>query len=176
MKPHPSAALFVGVLIALVLPFGHAVASCGSERADFSGVDLILQDVEPQPAAPGWPIGQSDRDFADSVESNGAPAAVVLLLVAVLGLALALFAGGRLWGTCCFVAALATLAIAVFVNMSDAYIGWHLAFWLTAGGVVTRFLSAVRRRYLRRSERLAEAQDMRLAGGIEPGSRPSSIA
>lgn len=148
---HPSAALFVGVLLALMLPFGHAVESCASENADFSGIDLLVYDVEPQPAAPGLPITQTDRNFADQVETNGAPFAAILLAAAVVGLALAIFGRGRLWGTCCFVAALATIAISVAVNMDDPYVGWHLAFWLSVAGFLTRLFDAVHRWFLRRS-------------------------
>jgi hypothetical protein len=154
---HPSAALFVGILIALVLPFGHAVASCSSENADFTGIDLVIYDVEPQPSEPGLPIQQADREFADEVETNGGPFAAILLGAAVLGLALAIFARGRLWGTCCFVAALATAAIAVAVNMDDAYVGCHLAFWLSLAGFLTRLFDAVHRWFLRRSARHEQA-------------------
>jgi hypothetical protein len=144
---HPSATVFVGVLIALVLPFGQAVDSCSSDHADFTGVDLILYDVEPQPADSSFSptINQSDREFADEVETNGGPAAGILLLSAVLGLILAVFYRGRLWATCCLVAALSTVAIAVLVNMDDAHIGWHLAFWLPAAGCALKTMGWIAR-------------------------------
>lgn len=155
---HPSAALFVGLLIALMLPFGHAVESCSSENADFSGINLLVYDVEPQPSEPGLPIEQADRNFADQVETHGGPFAAILLGAAVLGLALAIFGCGGVWGTC-FVAALATAAIAVAVNMDDAYVGWHLAFWLSVGGFLTRLFDALHRWFLRRSARHEEFAD-----------------
>jgi hypothetical protein len=153
---HPSAALFVGVLIALALPFGHAVGSCSPDHADFSGVGLLAQDVE----------GSSDW-FAEEVEANGAPFAWALLLTGLVGLGLAVFARGALWGTLCFLAWCWTALLALAVNLDDAYIGFHLAFWLPAAGFVTRVLAAVRRRF---------TQPAKPAGVSGSPSRPSSTA
>jgi hypothetical protein len=144
---HPSAAIFVGILIALFLPFGHAVAGCGSEQAEFTGIDLVLSDVEPMPSEEGGPITAADRDFADQVETNTLLPTALLLAAALTGLLLAVFVRGKLWGTCCAVAMVATLAIGLLANFDDAHAGWHLAFWLPAGGVAARIFLAVARRF-----------------------------
>lgn len=140
---HPSATVFLGILIALCLPFGHAVSACGEENAKFTGVDLVRSDVEPMPAEPGLPITAADRAFADQVETDSLLPAAALLAVAASGLLLALFLRGKFWGTCCAVAAVATLAIGFLSNMDDAYVGWHLAFWLPVAGLVVRVGLAV---------------------------------
>lgn len=153
---HPSATLFAGVLIALLLPFGQAVDGCGA-KADFRGVDLLIQDVQATEPA--------DEEFAEEVEAYGAPFAWALALTGLAGLALAVFARGALWGTLCLLAWCWTSLLSVAVCLGDAYIGWHLAFWLPAGGIVARFLVAVRRRFVRR--------DQQGRGRAPPGGRQS---
>jgi hypothetical protein len=153
---HPSATLFAGVLIALLLPFGQAVEGCGAE-ADFSGVDLLIQDVHA--TEPG------NEEFAEEVEAYGAPFAWALLLTGLAGLTLAVFARGALWGTLSLLAWCWTSLLSVAVCLDDAYIGWHLAFWLPAAGVAARFLAAVRRRFL--------GKEGQQAVGRPPGGRHS---
>jgi hypothetical protein len=154
-KIHPSATLFVAVLLALFLPFGNAVASCGSENADFTGIEMLTGTIEPNPPAPGSPISEADREFVEQIEQDGWFFMAALTGLALIGLVLATMAGGRLWGTCCALIAIDAALLALFVNFRDAHIGFHLAFWPTAIGALLAFCLSLQRWYGRSRERQA---------------------
>jgi hypothetical protein len=69
----------------------------------------------------------------------------------VIGLLLATFLRGRLWGTCSLVIALDTVALAFAVNLGDLHSGGHIVLWGSSlGAVVALFLTFARRREQRR--------------------------
>lgn len=154
-KIHPSATLFVAVLLALFLPFGNAVASCGSENADFTGIEMLTGTIEPNPANPGAGIYDQDREFVEQIEQDGWFFMAALTGLALIGLVLTTLAGGKLWGTCCALIAIDAAVLALVVNFSDAYIGFHLAFWPTAIGALLAFCLSMQRWFGRPRERQA---------------------
>jgi hypothetical protein len=154
-KIHPSATLFVAVLLALFLPFGNAVASCGSQNADFSGIEMLTGTIEPNPSGPGAAVNEEDRKFVEQIEQDGWFFMAALTGLALIGLVLTTLAGGRLWGTCCALIAIDAALLALFVNFSDAHVGFHLVFWPTAIGALLAFCLSLNRWVARSSDRQA---------------------
>lgn len=139
---HPSATLFAGILLAFTLPFGYSTASCGPSTSAYRGVDLLRAHVEPEY---GDIATAESREYAESVASNGVAFGWLLFGSALIGLALAVFAGGRLWATCCAFAASLALVLAIAIDLAESYIGWELAFFLPASGVAAKVFLAIGR-------------------------------
>ena len=148
---HPSATLFAGVLLAFTLPFGFSAEACGSQTQPYHGAELLVGHVEPD----------GDREYADAVANRGLLFGWLLFAAAAVGLAGAVFRGGRLWATWSAVTAVHAPARGVFVNdagdpfrmrpgRSSELIGWFLALLLPTGGVVLKILLALGRWILRR--------------------------
>jgi hypothetical protein len=135
---HPSATLFVGVLLAFTLPFGYSAEACGSQTQTYRAADLLVLNVEPGGSS------AADAEYAESVAESGLVFAWLLLVAAVLGLRAAVLGGGRRWATWCAVTAALTLLMGFFViDAGEIDIGWLLTLFLTAGGVVLKILIAL---------------------------------
>ena len=138
---HPSATLFAGVLLAFTLPFGFSAEACGSQTQPYHGAELLVGHVEPD----------GDREYADAVANRGLLFGWLLFAAAAVGLAGAVFRGGRLWATWSAVTAVLALALGFFViDAGDPDVGWFLALLLPTGGVVLKILVALGRWILRR--------------------------
>ena len=132
-KIHPSATLFVGILIAFTLPFGYSAQSCGVTTKEYRGVDLLVGHVEP--SGPGT----EEKDYASAVSHRGLLWSWLLMGATLFGLRATILRRGRLWGTWCAVAATLALLLGLLViDAGDVEIGWLLAFFLPAGGVVLK--------------------------------------
>lgn len=153
---HPSAAVFLGILLAFALPFGHVVESCGSSAVDPTGVDLLIGDVQPVVPA-GSPVTQEDREFAEEVESEAGPFAWIVAVVAFTGLLLAVFLRGARWGLCSTGCLVAALALGVALDAVDYHHGYLLVLGLSAGAVAVRLFLAVARVVDRRGARRPNA-------------------
>jgi hypothetical protein len=167
---HPSATLFAAIFLALFLPFGQAVESCGSSKADFSVVEVLSGTVEPSPRVPDLPglpafepepydptppIDAEDRRFADEVERSGWPFAALLVALAATGLMLTTLFRGFLWGTCSLLIAIDSVLLMLAVNLGDLYAGGHLVFWGSSFGALVALFLAFARWVGRRQERHA---------------------
>jgi hypothetical protein len=148
---HPSATVFLGILLAFALPFAHVVESCGSAAVNPTGVELLLGDVKPV-ASNGEPITAEDRQFADEVEHQSRPFAWFVAVIAFAGLVLALFRRGARWGLCSLGCLVSALALGVALDGDDYHQGYQLVLGLSAGAVVLRLLLAVARRARRPTE------------------------
>jgi hypothetical protein len=137
---HPSAALFVGILLAFTLPFGYSAQACGPSTKEYYGAELLVGHVEPD--GPGF----EDKEYATGVAHRGLVLGWLIFAAAVLGLHTAVRREGRLWATWCAVAAALSLVFAFFVIDAGApRAGWFIAFFLPAGGVVLKILLALGR-------------------------------
>jgi hypothetical protein len=137
-----SATTFVGAMLAFALPFG-TVSSCEGEEVRFTGAQLAAFSVAPDESTTGT--------LHVEVESNAGPFAVLVLLVASLGVLYAVrgLAGG---GVCAAVGLLAMQLLGIYVLLGGTLLE---GFWvglssLAAAGIV-HLAAAVRRR--RRSGR-----------------------
>jgi hypothetical protein len=128
---HPSAAMFVGVLIAFTLPFGYSAQSCGATTKEYRGADLLVGHVQ----------SDGDDDYAAAVSHRGLVWSWLLIGATLLGLRATILRRGRLWGTWCAVAAtLALLLWFLVIDAGEPYIGLELAFLLPAGGAILKLL------------------------------------
>lgn len=135
-RVHPSATLFVGVLLAFTLPFGYSAEACGSQTKPYHGAELLVGHVE----------ADGDQEYADAVAKRGLLFGWLLFAGAAVGLAGAVFRGGRLWATWCAIMAVLSLAFGFFViDAGDPDVGWFLTLFVPAGGVVLKILIALGR-------------------------------
>ena len=141
---HPSATVFLGILLAFALPFGHVTESCGSAAVNPTGVELLMYDV--QPVDNGYPIGEEDREFADEVEHQAGPFAWIVAVIAFLGLALALFRRGARWGLCALGCLVSALFLGMALEADDYHRGYLIVLGLSAGAVTLRLVLAIARR------------------------------
>ena len=143
---HPSATVFLGILLAFALPFAQVVESCGSEAVNPTGVELLLGDVKP--------IGSDgESEFAEEVERQSRPFAWLVAIIAFAGLVLALFRRGARWGLCSLGCLASALALGVALEGDDYHHGYQLVLGLSAGAVALRLFLALARR-ARRPTRL----------------------
>jgi len=137
-----SATAFAAAVLAFALPFG-AVSSCDGEEVRFTGVQLATFTVQPDDSKQG--------DLHVQVERNGGALALVALVAAGWGLALAAIgrAGG---GVCASIGLLAIQllfwAVLLTSDGGDLFVG----FWLSlvslavAAGLHLALAVRVRRR------------------------------
>lgn len=147
---HPSAALFVGILLAFSLPFGYSAQACGPSTREYRGVDLLRGHVQPDYAE-----SVESREFAAQVARRGIFFGWLLGAAAMIGLFRALFRQGRLWATWCAITAALALVLGLAVGLADTDIGWELAFFVPLGGVALKILFAFARLTWRGLQRLA---------------------
>jgi hypothetical protein len=130
---HPSATLFVGVVLAFTLPFGYSAEACGSQTQPYHGGELLVGHVE----------SDGDQEYADAVANRGLLFGWLLFAAAVVGLLGAFFRSGRLWATWSAVTAVLALALGFFViDAGEPDVGWLLALFIPTGGVVLKILMA----------------------------------
>ena len=133
---HLSATFFIGVLLAFTLPFGYSAEACGSQTQPYRGAELLVGHVE----------ADGDEDYAARVAHRGLLFGWLLFGAGVVGLLGAVFRGGRLWATWCAVTAVLALALGFFViDAGEPDLGWALALFIPAGGVVLKILIALGR-------------------------------
>jgi hypothetical protein len=138
---HPSAALFVGILLAFTLPFGFSAEACGSQTQPYRGAELLVGHLE----------ADGDEEYAASVAHRGLVFGWLLFGAGVVGLWGAVRRGGRLWATWCAVTAILSLSFGfVVIDAGDPDIGWALTLFLPTGGVVLKILLALGRWIARR--------------------------
>lgn len=144
---HLSATLFVGVLLAFTLPFGYSAEACGPQTKPYHGAELLVGHVEPD----------GDPEYADGVAHRGLFFAWLLFASAAVGLAGAVYRGGRLWATWSAVTAVLALALGFFViDAGEPDVGWFLAVLLPTGGVLLKILIALDRWLFAGSRRLLQ--------------------
>jgi hypothetical protein len=132
---HPSATLFVGVLLAFTLPFGYSAEACGPQTQPYHGAELLVGHVE-----------SSDPEYADDVAKRGLLFGWLLFAAAAVGLAGAACRDGRLWATWCAITAVLSLAFGLFViNAGEPDVGWFLTLAIPAGGVALKIVIALGR-------------------------------
>jgi hypothetical protein len=155
---HPSAALFIGVLLAFLLPFGSITPSCASAPVVHpTGVDLLTFSVEAEPR--DVPDRADEAAFAETVEEGAGPAAWLVVAAALGGLLVSAFRGGRGAGWAAGGGLLATLALAFMLLVAGNPVfeaGFEIVLSLNAVGSVALAVAAVcRRRARRRTSSLA---------------------
>jgi hypothetical protein len=136
-----SATTFAGAMLAFALPFG-TVSSCEGEEVRFTGAQLAAFSVPPDESTSGT--------LHLEVENNVGPLAVVVLLVAALGVFCAVrgVSGG---GICAAVGLIAMQLLGLAVMLLSASGGMPLeGFWIgllsLAGAGVAHLVAAVRER------------------------------
>lgn len=132
-----SATTFVGAMLAFVLPFG-SVSSCEGEEVRFTGAQLAAFSVPPDEPTTGR--------LHVEVESNAGPFAIVVLLVASLGVLFAVrgAAGG---GICAAVGLLAMQLLGLYVLLGGTLLeGFWVALVLLAAAGIVHLAAGVRRR------------------------------
>ena len=135
-----SATAFAAAVLAFALPFG-AVSSCDGEEVRFTGVQLATFTVQPDDSKQG--------DLHVQVERNGGALALVALVAAAWGLALAAIgrAGG---GVCASIGLLAIQllfwAVLLTSDGGDLFVGFWLALASLAGAATLHLVLAVRAR------------------------------
>src|SRR5215211_2559703 len=103
---------------------------------EYRGGELRVAHVEPD----------GDPEYTQAVPHRGLFWGWLLVVAALFELRAALLNRGRRWATWCAVAAsVAFLLYAVVIDAGEARIGWNLAFFLPAGGVVLTVLIALGR-------------------------------
>lgn len=130
---HPSATLFVGILVAFTLPFGYSAEACGPRTQEYRGTDLLVAHVEPD----------GDLEYAAAVSHRGLIWSWLLLAATLLGLRATVLNRGRRWATWCVVAATLAFVLGVAViEAGEPRVGWFLALGAPTAGVVLKILIA----------------------------------
>ena len=154
---HPSATLFVAILLAFALPFGHAVESCGSSSFDATGVEILTKTVHANPES---------RAYASEIEDNAVVPAWLMVAAAIAGLLLAALAGGRLTSLAGAVGLFFTLYLGVAMELAEAYVGYELVLLLFGVAMLLPLFAAIARAIERRVGRRRAARREAAVGGV----------